>query len=114
MPVKLLLPPYLQVQHMLLLLFVLREFLYLYLEWQVWLFQIHLRYQAFDNMGLQSTQTLGVIVDGGMRNTKEGLEFVELAKTKGVGAAIEKRDGPFNDYSMGSKEDQPFGVPEML
>ncbi len=70
--------------------------------------------QAFDNMGLQSTQTLGVIIDGGMRNTKEGLDFVELAKTKGVGAAIEKRDGPFNDYSMGPEEDQPFGVPELL
>jgi enoyl-CoA hydratase len=70
--------------------------------------------QTLDNMGLQSTQTLGMILDGGMRNTPEGLAFVELAKSEGVGAAIAKRDGPFNDYSMGPKENQPFGVPEML
>lgn len=70
--------------------------------------------QAFDNMGLQSTQTLGVILDGAMRNTPEGLDFVALARSEGVGAAVAKRDGPFNDYSMGPAEDQPFGVPEML
>nr|MDJ0853525.1 enoyl-CoA hydratase-related protein [Myxococcota bacterium] len=32
--------------------------------------------QAYDNMGLQSTQTLGPILDGIMRNTPEGREFV--------------------------------------
>ncbi|MBW1682039.1 MAG: crotonase/enoyl-CoA hydratase family protein [Deltaproteobacteria bacterium] len=67
--------------------------------------------QAFDNMGLQSTQTLGVILDGCMRNTPEGLEFVRKAKEEGVQAAIADRDGPFGDYSMGTPEKKPHGVP---
>ena len=34
--------------------------------------------QAYDNMGLQSTQTLGPILDGAMRNTPggQGIRFV--------------------------------------
>jgi enoyl-CoA hydratase len=63
--------------------------------------------QAYDNMGLQSTQTLGPILDGIMRNTPEGRDFVHVAASKGVRGAIEKRDGPFGDYSQGKPEDQP-------
>jgi enoyl-CoA hydratase len=63
--------------------------------------------QAYDNMGLQGTQTLGPILDGAMRNTPEGREFVRIAMESGVKAVVEKRDGPFNDYSQGPKEDQP-------
>ena len=37
--------------------------------------------QAYENMGLHSTQTLGPILDGLMRNTPEGLGFVaEIAE----------------------------------
>lgn len=67
--------------------------------------------QAFDNMGLQSTQTLGVILDGYMRNTPEGLEFVRKSMEKGVQAAIADRDGPFGDYSQGPDSKKPHGVP---
>ncbi|MGB0954964.1 MAG: enoyl-CoA hydratase-related protein, partial [Panacagrimonas sp.] len=63
--------------------------------------------QTYDNMGLQSTQTLGPILDGIMRNTPEGRDFVRQAKQDGVGAAIEKRDGPFADYSQAPKKEQP-------
>jgi enoyl-CoA hydratase len=63
--------------------------------------------QAFDNMGLQSTQTLGVILDGYMRNTPEGLEFVRKSKEKGVQAAVADRDGPFGDYSQGPPSMKP-------
>ncbi len=35
-------------------------------------------------MGLQSTQILGPILDGAMRNNKEGLEFVREAKQQGI------------------------------
>jgi len=63
--------------------------------------------QAYDNMGLQSTQTLGPILDGAMRNTPEGREFVRVSMDEGVKAAVIKRDGPFNDYSQGPREDQP-------
>jgi len=63
--------------------------------------------QAYDNMGLQGTQTLGPILDGAMRNTPEGKQFVRDALEGGVKSAVIKRDGPFNDYSQGSPENQP-------
>ncbi|HJQ55787.1 MAG TPA: crotonase/enoyl-CoA hydratase family protein [Vineibacter sp.] len=63
--------------------------------------------QAYDNMGLQSTQTLGPILDGIMRNTPEGRAFVRKAATEGVKQAVAARDGPFGDYSQGRAEDQP-------
>lgn len=63
--------------------------------------------QTYDNMGLQSTQTLGPILDGIMRNTPEGRQFVRTAASEGVRGAIEQRDGPFCDYSQGAREDQP-------
>ena len=63
--------------------------------------------QAYDNMGLQSTQTLGPILDGIMRNTPEGREFVRVAASEGVKGAVTKRDGPFADYSQGAPEQRP-------
>jgi enoyl-CoA hydratase len=63
--------------------------------------------QAYDNMGLQSTQTLGPILDGIMRNTPEGREFVRVARSEGVRGAIARRDGPFGDYSQAPAEAQP-------
>lgn len=63
--------------------------------------------QTYDNMGLQSTQTLGPILDGIMRNTPEGREFVQLAKNDGIKAAVTKRDAPFNDYSQAPKDQHP-------
>ncbi len=63
--------------------------------------------QAYENMGLASTQMLGPILDGLMRNTPEALEFIELAEKQGVGAVTNLRDSPFGDYSTAPKEDQP-------
>ena len=40
--------------------------------------------QAYENMGLASTQTLGGILDGLMRNTPEALDFIETAGSQGV------------------------------
>ena len=63
--------------------------------------------QAYENMGLHSTQTLGPILDGYMRNTPEALRFVETAGREGVAAAIAGRDGPFGDYSQAPPSEQP-------
>lgn len=63
--------------------------------------------QAYDNMGLQSTQTLGPILDGMMRNTAEGRDFVRTAMDKGVQQAVVERDGPFEDYSQGPAHMKP-------
>jgi enoyl-CoA hydratase len=62
---------------------------------------------AYENMGIASTQVLGPILDGLMRNTPDALRFVERAKTDGVRAVIEERDGPFGDYSQAPPELQP-------
>jgi enoyl-CoA hydratase len=63
--------------------------------------------QAYENMGLHSTQLLGPILDGYMRNTPEGRAFVEMAKARGVGAAVKERDAPFGDYSQAPAAGRP-------
>ena len=62
---------------------------------------------AYENMGLGSTQTLGPILDGLMRNTPDALRFIELAGREGVPAAVAERDGPFGDYSQAPPEGKP-------
>jgi enoyl-CoA hydratase len=63
--------------------------------------------QAYENMGLASTQTLGGILDGLMRNTPDALEFIDVAATEGVRAAVQRRDGPWGDYSQAPPERRP-------
>jgi enoyl-CoA hydratase len=63
--------------------------------------------QAYENMGLASTQTLGVILDGLMRNTPEALQFIDTAANDGVRAVIERRDGPWGDYSAAPPNRRP-------
>jgi enoyl-CoA hydratase len=63
--------------------------------------------QAYENMGLASTQTLGPILDGLMRNTPDAERWIERAADEGVRAAIEHRDGDFGDYSQASRDDKP-------
>jgi enoyl-CoA hydratase len=63
--------------------------------------------QAYENMGLASTQLLGPVLDGLMRNTPEAKEFIELAERDGVSGAVVQRDGPFGDYSQAPAEEQP-------
>jgi enoyl-CoA hydratase len=63
--------------------------------------------QAYDNMGLASTQLLGPVLDGYMRNTPDALRFVEVAARYGVATAIAERDGPFQDYSQAPTERKP-------
>jgi enoyl-CoA hydratase len=63
--------------------------------------------QAYENMGLASTQLLGPVLDGYLRNTPEALRFIEVAAKEGVASAIEERDGPFRDYSQAPAERKP-------
>lgn len=56
--------------------------------------------QAYENMGLQSTQLLGSVMDSMLRNTPEALAWIRTAQEKGVAAAVAERDGPFGDYSQ--------------
>jgi len=63
--------------------------------------------QAYEHMGLASTQTLGSILDGLMRNTPDAQRFIELAQTGGVRAAITERDAAFADYSQAPEHERP-------
>jgi enoyl-CoA hydratase len=62
---------------------------------------------AYENMGLGSSQVLGPILDGLMRNTPDAVDFIETAERDGVRAVIERRDGPFADYSQAPPELRP-------
>jgi len=55
--------------------------------------------QAYENMGLRTTQLMGSILDGLMRHTPEGLAWRRLIDEKGIREAIRQRDVPFGDYS---------------
>jgi enoyl-CoA hydratase len=63
--------------------------------------------QAYENMGLHGTQTLGPILDGLMRNTPDAERFISQAASEGVRAATNQRDALFGDYSMASGEGRP-------
>jgi len=63
--------------------------------------------QAYEAMGLSSSQTLGPILDGLMRNTPDALRFIERAEREGVRTAVAERDRPFGDYSQAPPELRP-------
>ena len=63
--------------------------------------------QAYENMGLRATQTLGPILDGLMRNTPDAEAFVDKAANEGVRAATEERDALFGDYSNATGVGRP-------
>jgi enoyl-CoA hydratase len=63
--------------------------------------------QTYENMGLASTQLLGPILDGLMRNTPDALRFIEQAEREGVPAAAARRDGRFADYGQAPAELRP-------
>jgi enoyl-CoA hydratase len=48
--------------------------------------------QAFENMGLASTQRLATFFDGVTRHTPEGMWFKALAEAEGFASAVQKRD----------------------
>lgn len=60
--------------------------------------------QAYENMGLRTTQLLGSILDGLMRHTPEGLAWCRTIEEKGIAAALDLRDGPFGDYRAGRRQ----------
>ena len=59
--------------------------------------------QAYENMGLRATQTLGPILDGLMRNTPDAHAFIDKATSEGVSAATEDRDALFQRLQRGRR-----------
>jgi enoyl-CoA hydratase len=54
--------------------------------------------QAYENMGLRTTQMLGTVFDGIARHTPEGIAWRDEAMKIGFREAVRRRDGPWGDY----------------
>ena len=54
--------------------------------------------QAFENMGLRTSQMLGTFFDGVTRHTEEAYRWVESFEEKGFREMIRERDAPWEDY----------------
>lgn len=54
--------------------------------------------QAYENMGLRTSQLIGTLFDGTARHTPEGVAWRDLAMKVGFREAVRRRDGPFGDY----------------
>jgi enoyl-CoA hydratase len=54
--------------------------------------------QAYENMGLRTTQLIGTVFDGIARHTPEGIAWRDMAMKEGFREAVRRRDAPFADY----------------
>ncbi|MEM9513737.1 MAG: crotonase/enoyl-CoA hydratase family protein [Actinomycetota bacterium] len=54
--------------------------------------------QAFENMGLRTSQMLGTFFDGVTRHTEEAYRWTEAFREKGFREVIRDRDAPWEDY----------------
>lgn len=54
--------------------------------------------QAYENMGLRTTQMFGTLFDGVTRHTEEALRWQESFREIGFRETIRRRDAPFGDY----------------
>ena len=59
--------------------------------------------QAYENMGLRTTQLIGTVFDGIARHTPEGIAWRDLAMKEGFREAVRRRDAPFGDYGEGKR-----------
>jgi enoyl-CoA hydratase len=59
--------------------------------------------QAFENMGLRTTQLLGTLFDGITRHTEEAYRWAESFSEKGFREVIRERDAPWGDYGERKK-----------
>ena len=60
--------------------------------------------QAFENMGLRTTQLIGTVFDGITRHTEQGYRFAESIAEKGFREVIRERDAPWGDYGERPKD----------
>jgi enoyl-CoA hydratase len=61
--------------------------------------------QAFENMGLRTSQMLGTFFDGVTRHTEEAYRWTEDIAERGFKPVIADRDGPWQDYGQRPKGD---------
>jgi enoyl-CoA hydratase len=54
--------------------------------------------QAYENMGMRTSQTIGTILDGIARHTPDGIAWRDMAMKEGFREAVRRRDAPWGDY----------------
>ena len=59
--------------------------------------------QAFENMGLRTSQMMGTFFDGVTRHTEEALLWAEDLEERGVRDVVADRDRPWQDYGQRPK-----------
>jgi enoyl-CoA hydratase len=60
--------------------------------------------QAFENMGLRTSQMMGTMFDGMARHTEEARHWIESILVDGFRDTIRRRDAPFGDYGEGPRD----------
>jgi enoyl-CoA hydratase len=65
--------------------------------------------QAFENMGLRTTQLLGTLFDGVTRHTEEAYRWAESFREKGFREVIRERDAPWGDYGERKRGERQKG-----
>ncbi len=60
--------------------------------------------QAYENMGLRTTQMMGTFFDGVTRHTEDALQWAESFEEKGFRQVIKERDAPWGDYGERPKK----------
>jgi len=61
--------------------------------------------QAYENMGLGTTQLLGTLFDGITRHTEEAYRWAESFAEKGFRQTVRDRDAPWQDYGEKPTDD---------
>lgn len=61
--------------------------------------------QAYENMGLRTTQMLGTFFDGMARHTEEAMQWAESIESRGFRTVVAERDGPWQDYGQRGKDE---------
>lgn len=59
--------------------------------------------QAFENMGMRTSQMLGTFFDGVTRHTEEAYQWAEDLEQRGVKDVVADRDRPWQDYGQRPK-----------
>lgn len=62
--------------------------------------------QAYENMGLRTTQLLGTLFDGVTRHTEDALRWAESFREKGFREVIRERDAPWGDYGERPRKEE--------
>ena len=60
--------------------------------------------QAYENMGLRTSQLIGTVFDGIARHTPEGIAWRDMAMKEGFREAVRRRDAPFGDYGEAKRK----------